>query len=204
MGEHYPRPPLARPEQEQASGTTPVDVSVLTAELRALPDVAAPASVWQGVRERVDAGASATRSTRPPRSAWRRFAPMAVAASLVLGALATLMVVATWPPEAQPREVAAAPADLLAYSKRLESWRGVAPVGYPSTAAERVLRARIGGIDASLNQRLLGDELIQVPAAATSADNERQRLLRERVELLESLMHIERYRQRELVHEAVF
>ena len=125
----------------------------------------------------------------------RRRVHLALAAcTLLFGALAALLLGVR--PESSGVDAVGASevAVLLERSRRLEARR--TPPMLPPSGAERLLRARIGGIDASLN-----DQLLQETA---SVAERRERLLRERVELMESLMYIERDRQRELVHQAVF
>ena len=151
--------------------------------LKALPELAPPTRLWDDVRGRIDA-APKTRS----RS---RFASFAVAASLlVAAALGVLLGI-------EPADRGTADSDiaaLLERSRAVEAERRARPVVLSPSGVERVLQVRIGGIDALLNEQLLqGTE----PGA-------RQALLRERVELMEDLKHIERYRRNELFQQAVY
>ena len=154
--------------------------------LRELPTLTAPPGSWDEVRRRADSS----------QRARRRRLPLALAAGAVLvGVAATLFLALPSPApgfEATPPGETAA---LLERSQRLEASRSTA-LSLPPTSTEWLLRARIGGIDASLNDELLHQ--------TTSAPESRERLLRERVELMESLHYLEQYRQRELVRQAVF
>ena len=154
----------------------------VTEALRALPELAAPDHLWDDVRRRVDAV--------PGERPRRRLAPFAVAASvLVAAALAVLFALPVERGTADPRIAA-----LLERSRAVEAERRDTPIVLSPSGVERVLQVRIGGIDALLNEQLLeGTD----PGA-------RQALLRERVELMEDLKHIERYRHNELFQQAVF
>ena len=150
--------------------------------LRGLPDLATPERVWANVRERLDA---------PARPASRRLVPWAAAASALV-AVAAGILVARWPTTSEPGE--ADIAALFERSRLVEAERRATPVVLAPSGVERLLQVRIGGIDALLNEQLLhGPE----PTA-------RQALLEERVELLEDLRHIERYRQGELYRLAAY
>ena len=158
--------------------------------LRELPTIAAPAAIWPDVRARVDQAARQSSATR-----LRRRMPAALAASVLMLGVAAALLLAARPESGRVNAVhASAVATLLERSQRLEAHRRLPML--PPSGAERLLRARIGGIDASLN-----DQLLQETAGVAER---RERLLRERVELMESLMYIERDRRRELVHQAVF
>ena len=181
MSDRYPLSPPARPDDSNAAA-----VEALRDELRELPNLAAPPAVWTNVIACVDRAARRR----------RRRLPVALAASALLACTATIAFLASSP---QAPSVNAAPASelaaLLEHSRRLEEGRRAIPP-LPPSGTELVLRARIGGIDASLNDQLLQE--------ATLSFDRRERLLRERVDLMESLMHIERDRHRELVRQAVF
>ncbi|MCY3810860.1 MAG: hypothetical protein OXH15_03585 [Gammaproteobacteria bacterium] len=172
MSDHEPR------AQSDDHGVAEVNEA-----LNALPELAAPDRLWDGVRRRIDAA--------PARRARSRFVPFALAASLlVAAALAVLLGI-------EPADRGAADVDiaaLLERSRNVEAERRARPVVLSPSGVERVLQVRIGGIDALLNEQLLqGTD----PSA-------RQALLRERVELMEDLKHIERYRRDELFQQAVF
>ena len=150
--------------------------------LNALPELAAPDGLWDDVRRRIDA-APAARSRR-------RFAPFAVAASvLVAAALGVLLAI-----EPADRGIDHDITALLERSRAVEAERRATPVVVSPSGVERVLQVRIGGIDAELNEQLL----------QRTDPGARQALLRERVELMEDLKHIERYRRNELFQQAVF
>ena len=157
-------------------------VAEVNEALNALPEMAAPDRLWDDVRRRIDAP--------PARRPRRGFAPFAVAASvLVAAALGVLLAIE--PADRRPDHAITA---LLERSRAVEAERRAMPVVVSPSGVERVLQVRIGGIDADLNEQLLqGID----PGA-------RQALLRERVELMEDLKHIERYRRNELFQQAVF
>ena len=170
MSDHEPR------AQSDDQGVAQVNEA-----LNALPELAAPDRLWDDVRRRID--------TTPRRSA-PRFAPFALAASLlVAAALGALLAVEPADRGTDPEFTA-----LLERSRTVEAERRATPIVFSPSGVERVLQVRIGGIDALLNEQLLqGTD----PGA-------RQALLRERVELMEDLKHIERYRRDELFQQAVF
>lgn len=151
--------------------------------LNALPELAAPDGLWDDVRRRIDAA--------PAKRPWRGFAPFAVAASLLVAlALGFLFGIGPADPGAPDTDIAA----LLERSRAVEAERRATPIVLSPSGVERVLQVRIGGIDALLNEQLLqGTD----PGA-------RHALLRERVELMEDLKHIEHYRRNELFQQAVF
>ena len=158
----------------------------LREELRALPTLAAPDGLWENVRSRTDGA---------PRPRWR--APLALAASaLLIATAATLFFAAGEDPPAM-RSHAGEVAALMERSRRLEDRRRAAPALLPSVA-EQAIRARIGGIDAALNEQMLR------AAGRGVADGQRARLLRERVDMMESLVRIEDHQRRELVHQVMF
>lgn len=173
MSDRCPQPSAVLPDQS------------LHDELRELPNLAAPPAIWDKVRERSD------RAMRRRR----RRVPLALAASALVGAAAILFLAAPWQGPSVDAARTGDIAALLERSQRLEASRGAMPL-LPPTNTEWLLHARIGGIDASLNDQLLHE-------AAFSLKN-RERLLRERVDLMESLTHIEEYRQREWRRQAVF
>ena len=155
--------------------------------LRALPELPPPARVWDRVRDRLDA-------PRPARQ--RRFAPLAAAAGIVAVAAASVFL-AFGPRSTQPADFETALPDiatLLERSALVEAQRRAMPAVFAPSGVERVLQVRIGGIDAELNEQLL-----------RGADpNARRALLHERVELMEDLRHLERYRRDELFRQAMF
>ena len=173
MGDRCPQPSAVLPDQS------------LHDELRDLPNLAAPPAIWDKVQERSD------RAMRRRRHR----VPLALAASVLVGVAAVLFLTAPWQGSNADAVRTGDIAALLERSQRLEASRGTMQL-LPPTNTEWLLHARIGGIDASLNDQLLHE-------AASSLKN-RERLLRERVDLMESLTHFEEYRQRELLRQAVF
>ena len=187
-----PRPP-ARPDGR--AEPTARDIEMLGDELQALAEFEAPAGTYDRIRQRLD-------TEEVPRGSPRMATPIAMAASVVALAVAAGFV---WrsseqpvdPPVAQPgwdEEQAAALADLMERSRLAEERRPRVVLDSP-TGPERLLRARIGGIDAALNEQLL-DDRIELP--------EREALLRDRVELMNTLADIERYRHHEFVRQVAF
>ena len=151
--------------------------------LSALPELIAPDRLWDDIRRRIDAAPA----LRPRRG----FAPFAVAASVLVGAaLGVLFGIGPADPDTPDTDIAA----LLERSRAVEAERRATPVVLSPSGVERILQVRIGGIDALHNEQLL---------QGTDPDA-RQALLRERVELMEDLKHIERYRRNELFQQAVF
>ena len=158
------------------------DVAEVTEALNALPELAVPDRLWDDVRRRIDAA--------PGKQPRQRFAPFAVAASLLVAAGLGVLLGVLPVDQGTDTDIAA----LLERSRAVEAERRATPIVLSPSGVERVLQVRIGGIDALLNEQLLqGTE----PGA-------RQALLRERVELMEDLKHIERYRRDELFQQAVF
>ena len=170
-------------DHEQRAQSDDHGVAEVDEALNALPELAAPDRLWDDVRRRIDAG--------PKTRSRSRLAPFALAASLAAAvALAVLLGI-------EPADRGAVDLDitaLLERSRTVEAERRATPVVLSPSGVERVLQVRIGGIDALLNEQLLqGTD----PGA-------RQALLRERVELMEDLKHIERYRRNELFQQAVY
>lgn len=169
-------------DRERRAQSDEPGVAEVNEALNALPELAAPVRLWDDVRRRIDAA--------PAKRLRRGFAPVAVAASVLLAAaLGVLLAI-------KPADRATAPdiTALLERSRAVEAERRATPIVLSPSGVERVLQVRIGGIDALLNEQLLqGTD----PGA-------RQALLRERVELMEDLKHIERYRRNELFQQAVF
>lgn len=185
--------PLARPDGR--AEPTAHDIEALGDELRALADFEAPAETYDRIRQRLDT------EPVPESRGSRRMTPIAMAASVAALAIATVFV---WR-SAQPddplvtqsgwnAEHLAALADLMERSRLAEERRPLIVVDSPA-GPERLLRARIGGIDAALNEQLLEDK-VELP--------EREALLRNRVELMNTLADIERYRHHEFVRQVAF
>lgn len=170
-------------DHERRAQSDDRDAAEVNKALNALPELVAPDRLWDGVRLRIDA--------TPGKRTRHRFVPFAVAASVL--AVAALAVLRSLLPVDQGTTDPGIAA-LLERSRAVEAERRATPVVLSPSGVERVLQVRIGGIDALLNEQLLrGTD----PGA-------RQALLRERVELMEDLKHIERYRRDELFQQAVF
>ncbi len=183
---------------------TAADIEAVKDGLRHLADFEAPPGLYQRICERVDRGPDAV---EPSRKAHRTAMPWAVAASVAAVAVA---VVFAWrgsdgPDNARPpqapgtaipdTEQATALAVLMERSRLAEERRRANLVFSASSGPERLLRARIGGIDAILNEQLLSDNV---------ESQARESLLRDRVDLMNTLTDVERYRQHEFVRQVAF
>lgn len=204
MDDQRRRPPSVHRSNAGALDTR--EVQVLENELRALPELEAPNELWENVRERLDGDAD----NSTPRIGYRQ-APMALAASLAIIAVAAVLVslqVSTGDNESPSGEVASANvvthqppeyADiietLMEQSRQAEERRRAALAFYWPSAPERVLREQIGGIDAALNEQMFTGEV---------EPKSREALLRDRVSLMGNLTDIERYRQHEFVRQVSF
>ena len=183
-------------------------VEALGNELRALPELVPPSELWADVRERLDSAID----DPPARKHPGRVAPLALAAGVVLFALATVLVSVdlgdiepatrdnvalgdTIVPTAQADDPNHTIEALMARSRLVEEQRRAVLAFYSTSGPEQVLRVQIGGIDAALNDQILGGEI--EPAY-------RETLLRDRVDLLADLTDIERYRQHEFVRQVSF
>lgn len=192
--------PLARPDGR--TEPTARDTEALGDELRALADLQAPDGIYDRIRERLDSESSDVEKARGSHSSHRMAMPIAMAASVVALAVAAALVWRSSDPPDDPivaqsgwdEEHLAALADLMERSRLAEGRRPLVVLDAP-TGPERLLRARIGGIDAALNEQLLKDR-VELP--------EREALLRDRVELMNTLADIERYRHHEFVRQVAF
>lgn len=144
----------------------------MKAQLNALPPVKPDAAVWDAIEERTG-----------QQPGWLQRFPLATAATVFLAAALTIML---WDPAAGPvtgpngPQVADPVAQLILRSQRLESellTRASAPAAQ-GTASERALVYGIADVDAQLND---------LYAAGAADPQERERLWRQRVTLLESL-----------------
>lgn len=157
---------------------TLTELERVKAELNALPPVAPDPSVWAAIEER-------TGQRRP----WLERFPLATAASVFIAAALTIML---WDPTATPTgspspgpQVSDPVAQLMLRSRRLESelfTRAAAP-DLGGNSSERALLYGIADVDAQLNALY--------EAESPDAD-ERERLWRQRVMLLESLADVQR------------
>lgn len=185
-------------------------VEALGNQLRALPELEAPAGLWQHIQTRMDEDGTA-RTASPRR--WSRQAPMAAAAGIALVAIATVVAFHFAPrdnapvgkseiagddairPVAEPFDHTASIERLMEQSRLAEQRRRAVLAFYSPSAPERLLRAHIGGIDAALNEQIFAGEI---------EPQSREALLRNRVDLMADLTDIERYRQHEFVQRVSF
>lgn len=193
MSDRQRLPSPAHPDSDRQPDAAWIEA--LNTELRTLPELEAPERVWRRVRAQVSpARLGGGRPLAP-----RRLAPYAMAASVLLAAATAVFVGFATDPNASDappgRDRASELATLLERSRLLEARRSALPALQVPTGVERMLRARVGGIDASLNRQLLLDEV---------DSHERERLLRRRVELMRTLADIEHYQRHELVRQAAF
>lgn len=162
------------------SQTNASKVRALRSEIEALPDLEPPASVWQAVLAASD----------EDRRRWYEKRPLALAASVFVAAALSMFVIDPFGSQAGSAQTSS----LMQQSQLLEGRLQTMPVSvYEGTGT--VLRHRIGDVDRSLN-RLYADR----------ADDplERERLLRQRIELLESLLEVERRSQNRMLRKVVF
>lgn len=170
----------------------------IEAELRALPELEAPREVWRVVEERLGA------AERERPYLWRALAATVAAASLTA---VVLLYGRDWGPAPHEAAPAAVPADgvsvaaFMERSRLAETRRRGLPVvrggtmsPLPGVEARRLLAARIASVDASLNR-----------LAGTAADDPgaRERLWRERAELMDTLARAEQVQREALIRYAV-
>ena len=195
MNQQLPPSPPARLDAHLASlppADSPETVA-LNESLHALPDLQAPESIWPAVRERID-------SSRIER---RRSGRWQMPAALAAGVMLALSIGLTLRSPAPPSPSAALELPTLIERSQLAERRRRAVALPASTGTEHILRARIGGIDASLNRMLWQEAAGRTGAAGAVGTERRNRLLRERVDLLESLRHIEQDRREALYRQAL-
>lgn len=180
---------------EGKPGDTGERQRAIEAELRELPDLEAPAELWQGIERRVQA-----ESVRKVRSQTRWQALAAGMAAVSLTAVVLLLK-----PEANAPQVAsvAAPVQvgaLMEHSRRIENERRALPV-MPVAASVRPADART-----ILTQRVaLVDQALNNLAAQGRIDPAlREALWRERVELMNALIQAEQLEQSEFIRRAVY
>ena len=174
----------------------------IEAELRALPELEAPGTVWQSIEKRLG------EADRPQR----RFYRPAFAAGAAAAALAAVILVTDRHPAPltnQPAGVQSPEqlvAELMERSRLAETRRRTMPLiedarlagereAMQGLEARRLLAARIAAVDASLN-RLAGNGLVD-PV-------ERERLWRERAELMDTLMRAEQVQREAFIRRAVY
>ena len=169
----------------------------IEAELRALPELEAPATIWQAIEKRLDA---AGRPERP-------FPKRALAAGAAAAALTAVVILFDRNPAPAPHQVAGAVApealvaELMERSRLAETRRRTLPVmegarvaSVQGMEARRLLSARIASVDASLNR---------LDTVGPADPVERERLWRERVELMDTLMRAEQVQREEFIRLAV-
>ena len=192
MSERRPQTPARRND---------ADIDALGRELNALPQLEPPPDLWRRLRGRLDEDAK-TPQRRIARTALAAgVGAVAVSAAVVfLGLSGTDTVPGSdasvarhvEPQEPSPDDAYLAAVEaLLEQSRRAERHRRAVLAFYSPTATpERILRHRIGGIDAALNEQLFVGEVDR---------GSRQALLRDRVALMADLTDIERYRQHQFI-----
>lgn len=155
------------PGQEAVISMVAGEASDIRAALLALPDVEPPHDLWPEVL-----------AALPKRTPWYQRAPMALAASVFLAAVASVVML-----QSQP-EPTAEWASLMDRSQQLETQ--VYGNGVPTArwnATQRSLAYRIADVDQQIN-----DSSALAPATAPADENETVALLQQRVELLETLL----------------
>ena len=170
----------------------------IEAELRALPELEAPGTIWQAIEKRLDA---AGRPERP-------FLKRALAAGVAAAALAAVVLLFDRNPAPAPHPVAGAVApeelvaELMERSRLAETRRRTLPVmegarvaSVQGMEARRLLSARIASVDASL---------IRLDTVGPADAVERERLWSERVELMDTLMRAEQVQREEFIRRAVY
>lgn len=158
------------------SRDTLVRLSRIKGDLNALPPVAPPPALWEGVQR-----------SRRGRPQWLQRFPLATAATVFLAAALTIVV---WNPAGPLDEDVTGPrvndpvGQLMLRSQRLESelvTRATAPAAFSSS--EQAMLYGIAEVDAQLNA---------LYEAGAPDPEERERLWRQRVTLLESLTEIQK------------
>lgn len=198
--------PLVR--RRDGGAPTAGATAAIEKDLRAMPELEVPDTVWGNIRERLDEDGG----TGAP---WRARSPIAIAASVAMVAAAVVLVsvhlstadiepagdtgVASDSGMARPdpaqADHAAIIEALMEQSRRAEKRRRAVLAFYSPSAPERLLRAQIGGIDAALNEQMFAGKI---------EPKSREALLRDRVDLMADLTDIERYRQHEFVRQVSF
>lgn len=182
-------------------------INAIEENLRALPELDVPDTVWGDIRERLDEDGGT-------RALWRTRSPIAIAASIAMVAAAFILVsvhlstadiepadntgiasIGMARPDPALADHAATIEALMEQSRRAEERRRAVLAFYSPSAPERLLREQIGGIDAALNEQMFAGKI---------EPKSREALLRDRVDLMADLTDIERYRQHELVHQVSF
>ena len=203
MSNERRRRPFARREDDAAPVAR--ETEALKNDLQALPELAAPAGLWERVRERLDNdGVSPPSSHQRPMALAAGIAVIAAAAVLVTVHISTDGIETTddrgiadngTPPAPVPLDRIAIIEALMEQSQLAEERRRAVLAFYSPSGPEQLLRAHIGGIDAALNEQVLVGEI---------EPKSREALLRDRIDLIADLTDIERYRQHEFVHQVSF
>ena len=193
----------------------------IEAELRALPELEAPGPAWSAIEERLEAGKHPPRRVGAGRGGYldhrkfekQRFLRPALAAGIAVASLIGAALLVDEDAAPLPQQVAgvASPEGemvaLMERSRLAETRRRTLPVleGARLAAAggvevsrmeaRRLLAARIASVDASLNR------LATVETADPAA---RERLWRERAELMDTLMRAEQVQREAFIRRAVY
>lgn len=173
-------------------GATLARLNLVTAALRSLPSHAAAPDRWPQIAARLS-GARAPQSAPRSRPGW--FLPAAAAALVLVAVLLTFDRDASVPARQTTETVPAVSARqlLLSESQRLESLLAAMP------AEPRVTRAHTAMTVADLEDRIQWvDYRLNFAHEAGLARDQADRLLRERVDLLNSLVAV-RYSQTRVV-----
>lgn len=203
--------PFARRRDTRAP--TAQEVDALENELRALPELEAPSAVGARVRERLDQESAV--DDAPSHGHGRRQTTLALAASIALVGVAAVVLSVhistgdlapagntgiaiengTTRQATEPLDHAAVIEALMEQSRLAEERRRAVLAFYSPSGPEELIRAQIGGIDATLNEQMFVGRI---------DPRSREALLRDRVELMADLTDIERYRQHEFVRQVSF
>ena len=198
--------PFVRRKDGGAANARTTDA--LEENLRALPELEVPNTVWKDIRERLDEDG---RTGAP----WRPRSTIAIAASIAMvAAVVALVSMHLSTADIEPAGNTALASDigvvapdpaladhtaiieaLMEQSRRAEKRRRAVLAFYSPSAPERLLREQISGIDAALNEQMFAGKI---------EPKSREALLRDRVDLMADLTDIERYRQHELIHQVSF
>ena len=195
--------PIDLDQHEDGPRVDPSKVDAIQRELRELPALRPPAAVWSRVAAEVGSTPPSTAQASPAR-----FARLALAASVAMVTTMAVFFAFDGSLEGEGAQTANSPwvangvpsaeiAHLLERSRNAETIRRsfppnaqlVADQSVPDAYAPRILRGRIADVDATMNRLAVTDGM-----SAGEFAEQRERLLRRRVELMESLVEIEQER----------